>query len=359
MTWGTLSTLDLLASNAAIQTVADIGEQTVFGSVDTLFRVHNDLVAEQARELMDQTTEQLLAYGGGDSMTMGEIDQFGTPDVQKVSVGSTVGFPLRKYGRGLGWTRDYFERTTMAEFGKQVQAIFDADLLTLQSNIRKAFYTPTNTTFRDRLWKNIDLPIKALVNADSAAIPIGPNGETFTASSHTHYRGASALNNASLDALILAVLEHYAMGSVRVIINRANEATVRALTGFNPVLDARIVAPTTLQRAAGELDQRNLQNRMIGVYDNGGGAAEIWVKPWAISGYQLAYNVDAPKPLMMRVPPGNVGGGGNLRLASDWEQYPLRARTYEREYGVAVFERVNGAVLDVTHSGTYTAPTGL
>lgn len=357
--WGTLSTLDLLASNAAVQTVADIGEMTVWDSLNRLFQVHNDLVGEQARELMGQTVDQLLAYGGGDAMTMDELDQFGTPDVQKVSAGSTVGFPLRKYGRGLGWTRDYFERTTMQEFSKQVQAIFDADLLTLQRNIRRAFYTPTNTTFRDRLWKNIDLPVKALVNADSAAggIPVGPNGETFDPATHTHYVGAAALNNASLDALILAVLEHYATGAVRVVINRAQEATVRGLTGFNPVIDARIIAPLTLQRAAGELDQRNLQNRMIGVYDNGSGAAEIWVKPWAISGYLLAYNADAAKPLMMRVPPGTIGGGGNLRLASDLEQYPLRARVYEREYGIAVFERTNGAVLDVGHAGSYTAPT--
>jgi hypothetical protein len=357
MAWGTLSTIDLLASNAAIQTVADIGELTVWNSVDTLFRVHNELVGEQATELMGSTTEQLLAYGGGDSMTMDEIDQYGTPDVQKLAAASTVGFPLRKYGRALGWTRDYFERTTVQEFSKQVQGIFDADLLRLQTNIRKALYTPTNTTFRDRLWKNIDLGVKALVNADGAAIPVGPNAETFDGSTHTHYLFAAALNNAALDGLILAVLEHYATGAIRVVINRAQEATVRALTGFNPVLDARIIAPLTLQRAAGDLDQRNLQNRMIGVYDNGSGAAEIWVKPWALSGYLFAFNVDVTKPLMMRVPPGNVGGGGMLRLESDWEQYPLRARAYAREYGVGVFERVNGAVLCI--GGSYTTPTNL
>src|SRR4051794_32057080 len=135
VTWGTLSTLDLLASNANLQTVAQVGEQRVWESTDQLFRTHNQMVDEQARLLMDDVTEQMASFGGGDAMTMDEIDQYGTPGVQKIGAGYNVGFPLRKYGRSLGWTRDYFERVPMAEFNKQVQGIFDADLTRLGVNI--------------------------------------------------------------------------------------------------------------------------------------------------------------------------------------------------------------------------------
>lgn len=351
MAWGTLSTIDLLASNPAVQTVAQVGELNVWQSVDALFQIHNELVMEQANDLTRPTVNQQEFYGGGDAMTMDEIDQFGTPDTQKIAAGTTVGFPLRKYGRSIGWTRAYFEETTVDEFSRQVRSIFDADLLRLQTNIRKALYGPTNYTFQDRLVRNIALPVKALLNADSQAIPIGPNGETFNAATHTHYLAAAALNNTSMDALINAVLEHYALGSVRVYINKAQEATARGLTGFNPLIDVNIRPATTAQIAVGDLTQVNLQNRQIGYYDGGNGAAEVWVKPWTFSGYLFAFNPQAPKPLGWRTRPGR----GQLRLMADDEDYPLRAQTYEREYGLAVWERSNGAVLQIT-GGSYGAP---
>jgi hypothetical protein len=51
--------------------------------------------------------------------------------------------------------------------------------------------------------------------------------------------------------------------------------------------------------------------------------------------------------------------GGNLELAFEDERYPLRARGWEREFGVAVWQRTNGAVLyiDTGAAGAYVAPT--
>jgi hypothetical protein len=47
---------------------------------------------------------------------------------------------------------------------------------------------------------------------------------------------------------------------------------------------------------------------------------------------------------------------GDLQLVFDDERYPLRAKTWERQFGVGVWQRQGGAVLDFGH-GSYTAPT--
>ena len=63
----------------------------------------------------------------------------------------------------------------------------------------------------------------------------------------------------------------------------------------------------------------------------------------------------APKPLVMRTP---TMGGGGLRIMAANEQFPLRAETMQREFGIGVWNRSNGAVLDTTTgAGTYTTPS--
>jgi hypothetical protein len=65
------------------------------------------------------------------------------------------------------------------------------------------------------------------------------------------------------------------------------------------------------------------------------------------------FNTSAPKPLGMRT---RDAVQGNLHVAADMEIYPLRAQFMEREYGLAVIERANGACLDTAHS-SYNAPS--
>ena len=49
---------------------------------------------------------------------------------------------------------------------------------------------------------------------------------------------------------------------------------------------------------------------------------------------------------------------GDLVLASEYEQYPLRAKQFVREYGVGVWNRINGAAMQINVSGgSYAQPT--
>jgi hypothetical protein len=93
----------------------------------------------------------------------------------------------------------------------------------------------------------------------------------------------------------------------------------------------------------------NIYNRAIGVFDT----AEIWVKPWVPSSYLFAFNPAQRKPLARRT---RDAASGNLRIAAELETYPLHAQFMEREFGLGVQERTNGAWL-YTGNATYAAPS--
>lgn len=348
MAFGTLSTLDTLA--ASQQTIAAYGEDRAWEGISAALAAHNAIVRDMEGELFEVSTDRQRRFGGMSATTMQELDQFGAADAQKTTAGVTVGFPLRLYGYTVQWDRKFMQTATVAELTAQFQAAQQADLAGIQSQIKRALLTPTNATFLDRLVDNVSLSVKALVNADSAELPPDPYGATFDGSTHTHYLGTSSFANTDLDSLINTVIEHYNDGEVRVYLNKAQEATVRAFTGFVAYVDARIISATTTAVGVQALDTSNLYNRAIGVY----GGAEIWVKPWVPASYVIAVNT-AHRPLVFRVRAAQ-GGFGDLQIAAENEAYPLRARFLEREFGVGVWNRTAAAVL-YTANATYSAPT--
>jgi hypothetical protein len=351
MPYGTLEILDTLAAQRTL--IADYGEDDAFGAIAQYMAAWNRIVDEMFMELCEPTTDRLRRYGGVASITMIRGDEFSRPEAQKATAGVNIGIPLEMYQTGLQWTRKYFQTHTIAELQGQVNAVRTADEVRIVTEIQRALFTPTNnTSYVDHLVDNsssITLPIRALLNADSTAIPADPWGNTFTASTHTHYIGTGSFVVGDLTSLITLVQEHYNQGGIRVYINQAQEAAVRAFAGFQPLYDGRLTLANTVTFVTGSLDIMNVYNRQIGIL----GAAEIFVKPWVPSGYVFAFNPAQRKPLALRTRPGVPSG---LQLVADNEQYPLRAQTFEREFGVAVQERANGAIL-YTGNATYAAPT--
>jgi hypothetical protein len=349
MAYGTLSTLDTLA--ASQQSIASYGEDKAFEAIEVARAAHNAQFNGMLMDFIERTTDRQRRYGGSAEMTMDEVDEYGRADAQKVAPGVTVGFPLRLFQESVQWTRKFMQNATTKELAGQFTAAQDAHILRLQRQIKRAIFTATNYTFTDKLVDNVDLAVKAFVNADSAGIPNGPNGETFDGATHTHYVArVGALAATDITAIIENVLEHHAAGEVRLYINRAQEAAIRAMTAnFTAYIDARIIPGSGVTVANGTLNQSNMYNRAIGVFDS----AEVWVKAWVPANYMFAFVVGAPKPLVLRE---RVPGGADLQLVADNEAYPLRAQTLESEFGVGVWTRTNGAIL-YTGGTSYVSPT--
>lgn len=349
MAYGTLNTLDTLA--ASQQSIAAYGEDNAFTAIQAALEAHNNIMRDTMSALVDTTSDRQRRYGGPDNMSMDEVDEFGRGDAQKLAAGVTLGFPLRLFDVTVQWTRKFFQNKSAAELAVQFTAVMDAHRKRVVREVKKAVFTPTNTTgYIDRLIDNVALNLKALANADSAAIPIGPNGEVFDGSTHTHYLArVAALAASDVSAVLNTVREHFATGNEYLYINQAQEAAIRAMTAnFTAYVDARIIPASTVQTAQGSLPPFNLYNRPIGIFDG----AEVWVKPWVPANYMLAW-IDTIKPLVLRT---RQGGSPDLVIAAEDEAYPLRAKTLEAEFGVGVWQRVGMAVLFV--GGTsYVTPT--
>jgi hypothetical protein len=343
--FGNIMLSDLLATTTG--TIAQFGpdaEERIWQVFRNSLAAHNRQMVQMVDELCEFTTERIFGNGGIQTGDFEELDELETPRPQKVAPGENLGIPMRLYGFGQQWTDTYLEEAAPADLAGQFLSVLDADKRNIMNEINRAIYLSTNYTSVDiRKKDQASLPVKRLANADSFSIPVGPNGETFNAATHTHYLArVGAFASTDLDALITTVSEHY-QGMVEVVINTAQETAVRAFTGFNAVVDARVIQATTLTYARGPLDLTNRGNRLIGIYNG----AEIWVRPWALNNYLLAYNTGAPKPLLIRTRTGADVPSAGLRPIYRQRGFPLTMEGWAREFGVGTIARVAAAVLYV------------
>jgi hypothetical protein len=356
--FGTLSIFDTIGGRraAANDYIGLYDPATLYQQLTIFLDAHNRLMDEMMTDIAASTQERFMTWGSNAEASMQDGDEFSRPDVQKISVNPTMmGFPLRLKQVAYGVTQLFMETKTVGDLEQVVTACTDADVRDRLAAIRGALFNPTdNLTYKDRLVDNITLPLRALINADGAYIPPDQYGNIFDPATHTHYLATASFVNANLHSLIDTVIEHYNSGTVRVNINRGLENTVRGFADFLAYYPQQITPAITANQALGvKLDVLNIYNRPIGFF---GSKAEVWVKPWVPTNYAFAYNTVVNKPLMVRTrPTAGTTNRGSLRIAAQNESYPLRATYLEREYGVGVWERTNGACL-FTAGGSYQAP---
>lgn len=347
---GTYTLADLRANR--FQSVVEFGIDNINAILQRDLAAHNEIVGELVSELADRTTDKQRVYGASIDGDMVEVDELARSATKKPAVGSGVGFPLKNYQYPVGWDERWIKRATVAELAERALAAETAHQKALRREIKKALYLSTNYTFRDINSTPIaDLAVKRLVNADSMAIPNAPDGSTFTASSHTHYLGTATLTAAGFTAAINTVIEHGFGERIISAINYADEAAVRLLTGFVPAQDFRVVPASTTAHTIETMNPGSYYNRFIGIF----GAAEVWVKPWAIANYVFTWDAaSVMKPLVLRE--DTVPGFQGLRLAATLETYPLYAQYFEAMVGLGVWTRTNGSVWYFANA-TYADPT--
>lgn len=352
--YGLYTTFDTLA--ARDQTILDYGVDRAGEAVLDLLNAHNEIMRNLVTDVAEWTTDRARRYGTADSMEMTLTDEGGRPGAQKVSPGAAVNFPLQSYQGSWEGTRKFFANASVQELMANANAMLDADRKKVISRIKTAIFSPTNYTTTDYLVDHVPLAVKALLNADSLGIPIGPNGEEFDASTHTHYLGAATANTpvtADFVALAETVLEHFPGGDGAIHISRSLQTAVSGMTpNFTPLTDVRVDQPYTSARVATPgLNMVSVNNRQIGFFNG----LAVYVKPWVPTGYAFCFLSGPAKPVVLRE---RRAGSGQLILVADDERYPIKAQTFEREFEASVWTRTNGAVLDTTHT-TYAAPAVL
>lgn len=307
-------------------------------------------VAEALADICETSADRQRTVGtsvGGDMM---EVDEFGQGPTQRDIPSYFLGFPLRKFQFPIGWTVQFEKNATPADFAVKNGAAQGADLRRTRYELQRAIFTPTNSTFKDHLIDNATLSVKAFINADSTAIPNGPNGETFDGTTHTHYDGNATLTAPAITAQIQDLVEHRNGADIRIIIHTADVAAFSALTGFVALQVPYVtINANANQVEAPRLDIAKVDNRQIGWF----GAAQVWTKPWAVANYSIAIDVSAPqKPLVRRVERMDRG----LHVAAQVDVHPLRAQYSEHFFGFGAYNRFAMHVLRFNNA-TYAAPT--
>ena len=328
---------------------------------------HNEIRNALSADVVETTTkEQRHRFGGSARFTMREVDQEFSQGrlAKKVGAGQTMGLPLKTYApESLQWTERYFKFATVEEVNAQMNAQLLADVINDRRQIALALFTPTNATFFDANTDGTSLAIKRLANGDGWELPLLPGtGEApANGGSHTHYTASEALDATALSSIQENVREHYQGGNLKLYINVAQEATIRALSAsvFVPLADPRVTKSITVDTlSAGSLDLWSTYNRMIGVLVGG---AEVWVKPWVPAGYVFCFNDGATKPLFRRQ--DKVDPVDLVIVQTelpDNRRGKLTAWSVERTFGYGTVERTNGVCHQITGTGngtTYTAPS--
>ncbi|HEV8448575.1 MAG TPA: hypothetical protein VGQ44_17215 [Gemmatimonadaceae bacterium] len=313
---------------------------------------YNLQVQQALTDLCDTSDDRQRVAGNSIGGDMQEASEYSRIPTQRDIPSYLIGFPLRKYQFAIGWTREWEKKKTPADFAISQQAAQGANLRRMRYEMQKAIYTPTNTSFVDFLRDKATLAVKAFINADSTAIPNGPNGEVFDGTTHTHYTGSATLTVAAAQALITNVVEHGFGGRLRIHINQADVAAWSGLTGFVPLQVPYVqINQAANQVAEPRLDITRLDNRFIGYFN----AAEVWSKPWAPANYAFATDVSSPaKPLLRRT--DDLDPQAGLHVEAELETFPLRAQYQENKFGFGVWNRLNGAVLQFNNA-SYSAPT--
>lgn len=304
---------------------------------------------ESLSNFVEQTPEVRRMYGTNDAIEMLRAEEYTEPTTKKISAGYEIDFPMNRYVAAAGWSRLTEELggpSAVREIETQVEAMAIGYQKALTRNFVRAMFKDTNiTTYTDTLGDGTVLPrIVRFLNADGLAIPVGPNGETFNAATHTHYTArAAALANGDIDALVLNVTEHGDAGGLMLCVNVNDAAAVAALTNFLGLTSTHFVsalAGRTDIQLTGEEDPGNM---MYGYWN---GLVPVWIKPWVPQNYILAIATNARKsPVVMRVPGVPALNGYRLFTADGTNGSTLRSRMAEAFFGFGVWGRTNGAVL--------------
>jgi hypothetical protein len=340
---------------ARLSSIPDFSQANLARILETLaaeLAAHDRTMQEELSDLCDVTTDRQRVFGGVQGGSMVQTDEYGRAPTQKEGPGESLGFPLHRFQYAIGWTDVWFDIHKPIDMAVAVQGAQDAHRRRVAWDIRNALFQSANYSHYDYLVDNVLVGgsngIKRLLNADSTTIPMGPNGEEFTGSSHTHYVGEASYTAAFLETEVLNVTEHGHSNSVRIYINRAQEAATRAFTSpaFYPYVDARLINQTAGIVTQGRpLDvTAPIDNRAIGLF----AGAEVWVKPWVPANYVFVFDAGGPKPLVFRQRSESALQG--LRLKATNRAFPLEAEFFIAEYGISAWNRSNGSVLYIANA---------
>jgi hypothetical protein len=294
-------------------------------------------------------TEEKIKEGlTQNQMQFQRATEYGRPDRQRITQAEVERFiPIEDFSLGVGFTRKYLALATASQVALQVDEATRADQELIIRSILQQIFRIENL--------GAGGIYKAFWNNDGQVPP--RFADTTFLGTHTHYLTSAALDLAAVTALKLKLTEHGYDTSRELWINVAQEAAVRAITGFVPIQDRdlRLIANTNPINATNIpfalVDPTQFIGALLGF--------RVRVYSWVPAGYVFAYdaaNTGLRKSLAWREYPVASLRGLQLFNEDPGSSFPLVNSFFARNFGLCALDRSNGALLQVTGGG-YTTPT--
>jgi hypothetical protein len=329
------------------QFVRQADNRLIYDAINTYFaRVNEDVLSASAifiEEVTEAAKERYLLPGSG------RISQRGR-GLQGNAVRATgswdTAYPLRDYAEMVVGDRVDWAYMTPADLDRHVTTIRNRYMNEIRHQILHALFDNVQESFSDpRLGT---LTIEPLANNDAVVYPpvLGTNAEATD--NHYAISGYTSANisdtNNPYRTQVAELQEHFGRetGGRNVItyINETERTVTEDLTDFTPIPDNFIMVgdnvdvPQRLPSSPGEIIGRT-NGTWVAVWD------------WIPTTYLLSVHLEEPAPLKMRVDPAATGLPRGLQLVASDDGDPLMSSEFGARFGIAVGNRLNGAVMEL------------
>ncbi len=337
-----------------------LGQQVVYDAARRVLADYNaDLVAARTLFVRGTTSDHAIRYKLPGSGRMQRVNRNSSGGAVKQSGQWDVAFPLEGFEDQLAVDRVSLAYMTTQDLAREIDTVQIRNTNTVRFEMLKALFNNTVRTFVDE--RVGSLSIKPLAGAaDGTLYP--PVEGSETEATEDHYLGANFLSSAISDTnnpfeiIVPEVVEHFGGRSssgdnMITFMNEAQYAKVAALADFVEVSDrfvrdgANTAVPLALPTAPGSIVGR-MKNR-------------TWVSVWnhIPADYMVGVHLEAEPPLMKRSDLPETGLPSELDLVAQDNDHPFQSSFYAHRFGFGVANRLNGVVLHITNSTSYTIPT--
>lgn len=337
--------------------LATEGQEVVYEVANENTRMHNEDMELMMATFVSETTEIFktkykLPVGG----RMQRVDRQSRPGVSKQFGEWDVAFKLEDFMEGFSGNRIDLAYTSAKQLELHMTSAFSSNRNTMRFEVLKQLFNNNQVTFPDE--ERGDLTIEPLANDDGTEYPpiLGSEDEA----EENHYLGSGYIaaniddDNNPLDTLEDEIIEHFGdtTGGNNIIVfhNQAQTDQLAALEDFTSV-------ENTFIRLGDNADIPIGLPNVPGVIK--GRTSTVWTSEWRWmpANYLLAIHLEVEAPLKMRVDPASTQIPRGLNMVFSDDRFPFNDMYWQHRYGFGTANRLNGAVMFLNATSSYTIPT--
>ena len=341
-----------------------VGQRAIYDLTSNyVARYRAEQQAAQSVFVEMQTTDHLLRYNLPGSGYMQRRGRSAQPGAVKAAYTWDVGLPLEDFADAIAVDDITSAYMTAQRLQQAIDTVMTRDANTRRYEILRALLVSTSRTFVDELRGS--LTIQPIANGDASLFP--PVIGSMTAATENHYLesgyAASAISDTNDPYVTIAneLEEHFGTptgGSpIAIFVNNAQTAKTIALTDFIPVNVLGITPGQQTSQVSDIPEALTMGSwRILGRHEGAGGAIVVEWRHMPAN-YMVGIHLGAPKPLLERIDPPEVGLGQGLQLVARDVEFPFETAFWRDRFGYGAGNRLNAVVMELGTGGTYTDPT--